>query len=248
MENFDSTYFSGQGPLYIAPRDANGKPAGLMFVGDIESAEITPNIEKSTTLENVSGARGVGSSFIKRSAYSISINMRSIKPEHLAQALHGVNTTKAAGTVTDELHTAYQDKMTALAHNKVSAVIVTGTGGTPTHVENTDYIVHADTGMIEILSTGGIADLAPIEIDYSYAAQHHISIDPNNDEVYIVFTGMNNADNDKQTRCELYKVKLDPSALSMITEETATMPISGELLLDSLRSAGDQFYSWKTED
>jgi len=248
MENYDSKYFSGQGPVYVAPRDVNGKPAGLKFIGDLDSAEITPNVEKSTTLENVTGSRGVGSSFIKRSGFNLNLVMRSIKPQHLARALHGSVTTKIAGSATDEAHTAYHDAMISLDHTKVSAVVVTGSGGTPTHVENTDYIVHADQGMIEILSTGGITDASAIEIDYSFAAQHHIKIDPNNDEVYIVFGGMNNADNDKQTRCELYKVKLDPSALSMITEDTANMPISGELLVDSLRPVGDQFYSWKTED
>ena len=248
MELFDSEYFAGQGPLYIGSRDAAGNPMGLVFVGDLESAELTPNIDKKTTIENVSGSHGVGASFISRAGYNLSLNMRSIKPEHLALALHSGNTAKTAGSVTEEVHIAYLDKMTPLEHTNISTVVVTGAGGTPTYVEDTDYIVHAATGMIEFISGGTITDATDVLIDYSYAAQHHMKVQPNNDEKYLVFAGMNNANNDKQTRCEMYKVKLDPGVLSMITDDTASMPITGELLLDSLRAAGDQFYGWKTED
>ena len=85
-------------------------------------------------------------------------------------------------------------------------------------------------------------------VDYSYAAQHHVAADPSNKEVYLVFAGLNRADNAKQTRCEIYKAKLDPGVLGLIQEEHAEIPITGRVLLDSLRPAGDQFFSWKLED
>lgn len=248
MELFDSKYFRGQGPCFIGGRDANGKPAGLIFVGDLTSAELSPNMERSQTIENVSGSGGVGSDFLKRAQYNFTLRLRSVKPAHLAQALHGTSTAKTGTTVTDEAHTAFLDKFTPLLHTKISAVTITGSGGTPTYVANTDYIVHADKGLIEFISGGTITDATAVLIDYTYADQHHVTVAPNNTEHYLVFAGINSADNDKQTRCEMYKVKFDPGALSMITDDTTDMQITGTLLLDSLRSAGDQFYSWKTED
>ncbi|MDH5393955.1 MAG: hypothetical protein OEY11_12270 [Gammaproteobacteria bacterium] len=248
METFESKYFSGQGAVYVAPRDVNGKPQGLMFIGDASAVDMTPNIDTKEKLENVSGARGVAASWISRSDFGLAITMDSIKAEHLAIALHGVVTVKAAGSVTDEAHTAYLDKFTPLENNNVSTVVVTGAGGTPTYVEATDYIVHAEAGLIEFISGGTITDATPVLIDYDFGAQKHIKIEPNNDELYMVFAGINTADNNKQTRCELYKVKLTPGALSMISDDSSPIPITGKVILDSLRPAGDQFYSWKTQD
>lgn len=248
MELFDSKYFRGQGPLFIAERDAaTGLPKGLVFIGDLGSVELTPNVERFEVLENVSGMNNVGASGIKSVRYNFTANMRSVKKEHLAIALGAVLTDKAGASVTDEAHVAYLDKFIPLKHTNVSSVVVTGEGGTPSYVADTDYKVHAEEGMLEILSGGTITDAADIEVDYDYAAQAHLPADPGNVDRYLVFSGINTADNDKQTRCEIYKVQLDPSALSLITDDPAEMPITGVVLRDTLRAAGDQLFSWKVE-
>jgi len=247
-EQFDSYYFAGQGPLFIAQRDANGLPAGLMFVGDLGEANLTPNVDTSEVRENVTGQRLIGSSIRNSLEYSLSINMRSVKPEHLAQALQGSNTAKAAGSVTDETHKGYSDKFTPLKYSKVSSVVVTDSTGVTTYVADTDYVLHADEGLIEVLSAGSITDGEDLLIDYDYADQHHIAADPGNLEYYLVFAGLNRANNDKQTRCEMYRVKLDPGVLGLIQEQQAEMTITGRLLTDMTRAAGDRLFSWKLED
>lgn len=249
MEQFDSKYFRGQGPLFIAGRNAiTGAPEGLIFVGDLASVEMTPQVDRWEVRENVSGKNAIGASGVRGLSYSLTIGMRSIKPDHLAIALGADNTAKTANSVTDELHTVYLGKMSLLEHNKVTNVLITGSGGTPTYVEDTDYVVHADEGLIEWLTGGSVTEALAVEIDYDYAAQHHLAVNPANADKYIVFAGINNADNDKQTRVELYKAQLDPSARSLITDEPTDAPLSGVVLLDTLRPEGDQLYSWKTED
>lgn len=248
METFETKYFSGQGPLFVGARAANGQPAGLGFVGDISSAELSPNIESAEIVENVTGSNGIGNSFTKRTEFNFTASLRSIKHDHLARAIQGSNTAKAGASVTDEAHTCYLDKFTRLQHVNVSAVVVTGAGGTPTYVADTDYKVHAEEGLIEFLSGGTVTDALPVLIDYAYTAQHHIKAAPANQDLYMVFAGMNRADNNKQTRCEIYKMKLDPGVLGLIQAEHAEIQVTGRVQLDSLRAAGDQFYSWKTED
>ena len=248
MEQFDSRYFRGQGPLFIGDRDANGDPTGLTFVGDVESVTLEPNVSRSETTENTTGKRLTAVSMLNGVEYALTINMRSIKPEHLQLALQGANTAKASGSVTDEAHTAYLDKFTPLEHTNVSSVTVVDGGGSPTYVEGTDYKVHADEGLIEWLSGGTISDATAVDISYDYAAQHHIKTDPKNKDKYIVFSGINGADNDKQTRVEIFKARLDPSVPNLISEETVNFPMSGRVLIDTLRSSGDQLFSWKTED
>lgn len=248
METFETKYFSGQGPLFIGRRDANGEPTGLMFVGDISEAELSPNIQSEEIIENVTGSGGVGSSFTKRTEYQFSGRLRSIRHDHLAIAIQGSDTAKAGASVTDEAHVAYLGKFTRLQHNKISAVTVTNAAGAVTYVVNDDYKLHADEGMIEWLSGGDIVDEQDVLVDYTYASQHHVKAAPANEDIYMLFAGMNRADNNKQTRCEIYKMKLDPGVLGLIQEQHAEIPITGRVQIDSLRPAGDQFYSWKIED
>ena len=252
-EQFDTKYFSGQGPVFIAERAASGQLMGLEFIGDMTTVTLTPSVDKETITENVSGLSAVGASFTKSVKYDLSMQMRSIKPGPLSIALQSSNTAKTAGTVTNEEHIAYKGKFIALKHTNVSNVQVS-MAGAQNSVDYyappaaNDYILHADIGMIEVLDAGTIANAEALAIDYSHAAQHHLAVAPENKEYYLVFSGMNRADNNKQTRCEMYKVQLSPSSLAMIESKSAEMPITGTVMWDALRPAGDQLFSWKLED
>lgn len=247
-ENYATRYFSGQGPLHIGLRDAAGKPMGLEFIGDVGSVTLTPKVDMETVTENVTGSSGIGAQYTKKTEYTFSMSMRSFKPEHLSIALQSSNTAKTSGTVTDESHNAYKGKFIFLKHLKVSSVVVTNSAGSTTYVAGTDYILSPDAGKIEIVTAGTIADAAAILVDYSYSAQHHMSAAPANKYYYLAFDGINRADNNKKVRCEIYNLQLSPSAAGMIDDKTAEMPITGTVILDALRPAGDQFFSWKTED
>lgn len=247
MEQFESKYFRGQGAVFIGGRDLVGQPTGLTFIGDASELSLTPNIERSEKIENVTGSSGVAVSTLKSIKYSLSLTMASIKPEHLAIALDGTLQTVAGAPVLDEPHICYMGKFTPLKKSKVSAVTVTGAGGTPTYALDTDYIVHADKGMVEFIPGGTITDATPVLIDYTFATQSIVTSSPGNNERYILFAGLNTNDNNKQSRSEMYKVKLDPAALNAITEDTTDMTISGTVEIDSIRPAGDQFFSWLFE-
>lgn len=247
MEQFESKYFRGQGPLFFGYRDVDGNPTGLNFGGDASVVDLTPSVERSEKIENVTGKSGVAVSSLKSTKYNLSITLASVKPEHLAIALDGSTSTVAGTSVLDEAHIAYLDKFTPVQKTKISAVVVTGAGGTPTYVENTDYILHADKGMVEFIPGGTITDAAPVLVDYDFASQSSIKTNPGNRERYIVFAGMNTADDNKQTRCEIYKAKIDPGALNLITEDITDITITGTVELDSIRPAGDQLFSWLIE-
>ncbi len=243
MEDFVTKYFRGQGKLYIGDsRDA------LVYVGDVGGVSLEASVDRGKTIENATGSSGIGASFVKSVEYGFSAELRSIHPDHLAIALQGVSTALAGGSVTDESHTANHDQMIVLDHTKASSVVVTHATGTPTYTEGTDYVLHADQGMIEILSTGSIVDGSTILIDYSYAAQHHVTTDPQNVTKYIAFAGVNTVENNKQVRVEIYRVKLDPTVFDLISEDTVEKSMSGVVELDASRPAGDQFFKWKIED
>lgn len=248
MENFESHYFAGAGKLLLGDLDANSNPHNLEFIGDITEANLTPEIDRGSVIENVTGSSAKAVEWVRSTNYNFSGRLRSVKHNHLALALQAGNTAKTASSVTDEAHTAKQDKFISLLHTNVSNVVITGSGGTPTYVADTDYKLYADEGMVEILSTGSIADDAAILVDYDYAAQHHLTANPAPLTKCLVFAGKNLANNQKQTRCTIYAIKLDPSVLGFISQEAQEMPIAGSVEIVSARPAGDQLYSWKLED
>ncbi len=250
MEQFKSKYFRGQGAMFLADRDASGNAINALFIGNCSSAGLTANVERGEKVESVTGGGATDASFIKRVSYTLALEMDSIRKDHLKMQLQGTLTDKVGASVTDEPHVGYHDGFVLLDHTKVSTVVVTDSAGTTTYTEGAanDYVLKGDQGMIEILAGGSIADVQALLIDYVYAAQAHVSASASNLEKYLVFAGMNSADNDKQTRVEVYKVKLDPSVMDLITDDTASATINGTVQLDSLRAVGDQLFSWKVEE
>lgn len=249
VEQFDSIYWRGQGPLMLSRRDSSGNPTGFVFVGDVESIEGQPNISRRDVKENVTGQRLTATSFITEQNTAITINLKSCKPEHLAEVAQMALTAKTASTVTDEAVTAALGKFIRLAHIKVSSVVVTDDTGTTTYVAGTDYVLHADEGFIEILSTGSITEGESLLVDYAYAAQKHLKANPGNLELYASFPGINTANGDKRGRCNIYKLLLDPAFLGLIQQDQeASMSVNATMLIDTLRAQGDRVYGWEFED
>lgn len=249
-ELFDSEYWSGQGPIFLAERNSDGTHNGLTFIGDGPSLGIETNVNRVDVKENVTGQRNTGASFIGETSRPVSITIQSAKAAHLAQMLQADLTVKTAGSVTDEVVTAHHDKFSTLAHVKVSTVVIQDETDTTTYVAGTDYVLHADEGMIEVLSTGSIGDGDTLHIDYAYAAQKHLKINPQDKEFTLVCPAINRARDSKRGRLVIHKLNLDPGSLPTIQDgdEVARVTVSGLLLLDTLRSAGDQLYSFELED
>ena len=74
--------------------------------------------------------------------------------------------------VSDEAVTASDDTWVAMANKYLTpgTAVVTLSGGTPTYVEGSDYVIDYAGGRIMTLSSGDIADAASLEVDYTYTA------------------------------------------------------------------------------
>jgi phage tail sheath protein FI len=70
-------------------------------------------------------------------------------------------------TITSEAHTFSISDTIQLVPGIVSLTL-TGTGGTPTYVEDTDYVVDTNTGLVTRLQTGSITFQGDVEATYTY--------------------------------------------------------------------------------
>jgi hypothetical protein len=76
-------------------------------------------------------------------------------------------------TVTDEVVTSDESAWKALGYKRITpgSVVLTGSGGTPTYTEGTDYVIDYANGQLWTLpSPGTIGDGTSLKIDYTYTA------------------------------------------------------------------------------
>jgi hypothetical protein len=94
------------------------------------------------------------------------------------------STVQSGSAITDEAAVApvLLDRSIFTAESDISSLTIDGTGGTPTHVLNTDYeLVDAKTGEIKILSGAGISASDVLELNYTSAARTRDRIIPGDD-------------------------------------------------------------------
>lgn len=78
----------------------------------------------------------------------------------------------AAPSITDEAATSDEGAWVDLDNARIQpgTVTVTGSGGTPTYTEGTDYVIDYADGQLWTLAAGSIGDGTTLEVDYTYDA------------------------------------------------------------------------------
>ncbi len=233
-------YFSGQGRVYLAQRDASGNPLSLRWVGNVPDLKISLNVETIEHKESHSGQRLTDLQLIKSKDGEFSCTLEEISIENLELSLYGTTSSVTGGTVTDEaLPTGVQaGDIRLLANQFVSAVTITDSAASPaTLVEGTHYKVHAAQGAIEFLTVTGFTQ--PFKVEYSYgAARRTAMFKAPQPEVWLRFDGVNTADGNRPVIVDLYRVAINPTKdLSLISDELQRFELSGRVLADVTKDA-----------
>lgn len=233
-------YFSGQGKVLVASRDASGNADVMRYLGDVSGLDISLNTTVKEHVEHSSGQHLVDDRLITQKKAACKITLDDWQQKNVALALFGADTTIAAGTVTAEALPAAVtlDDYVRLQYPKVSSVVVNDSAGTPaTLVEGVDYeIESADHGTLHFI--GDLAAYtAPFTVDYAYAGGVNINMFTQpQPELWIRFEGLNVANGSAPVLVELYKVQVDPaSALKLISEDYDTFELNGDVLYDALK-------------
>ena len=165
MSTFDGNnyYYSGQGVVLIGKRDSQGKPAGLLPVGNVSDLKISIETTVLEHKESQTGQRGIDLRLTTEVKATLSATLENYVAENLALALRGNQTTKAAGAVTAEAPKLYWGKVVPLKYVSVSAVVVQRGAQTLTPYVNDstpyDYKLNEDAGSI-MLNDGSVTALS----------------------------------------------------------------------------------------
>ena len=120
----ENQYFSGQGALLLATRDASGNPEGLRPVGNVSALTIGIETEEFEHKESCTGVRGKDLVLVTDISAAMNFTMESLVRENLALALFGESSAVTGAAVVDEAVTAYDNLWSQLEYISISAVTV----------------------------------------------------------------------------------------------------------------------------
>ena len=118
-------YYSGQGVVMIAQRNADGSAGALVPIGNVSSLKIM--IANSVTDHKGAqdGQRAIDKRLVTETKGSISIDLENLISSNLAIALRGKATVVPGGTVTSAADIGYTGAVTNLPNLGISGLTVT---------------------------------------------------------------------------------------------------------------------------
>lgn len=245
MSTWDAVdhYYSGQGVVMGAERDAQGNPKGYEAFGNVSDLKVSVATSVTEHKESHTGQRGTDKRLTTETKCTFSMTLENFVSSNLASALRGSKAVVASGSVVDAPIKVYLGKVTALPHIKISAVAIDD-GVTPL-VLGTDYWVNEAAGSVKFADTiTGLTDGEEVLISYTYA--EHVKVDALTEaakELSLRFEGLNTAEGDVPVIVEIFKINTDPlKELSLISDTIQQIVLEGSVLLDSTKTEGSKYF------
>lgn len=237
--------FEGQGPVFLAARNASGVPGPRWYLGETPNLTIEQSEEVETVKESDSGYKGTIARIGKGLTLLLKMTIRDIKQKNRLLANRGTALSISSGSVTAEaMPTMAVGDYYVTKNPGVSSLVITDSAGSPaTLTLNTHYeIIDADQGVIKILALTGTQ---PYLCAYTKAATtgHTAHTDTSGAEFYLVFAGKNIAKKPfKDTRLEVYRLSFSPgSLLALKSDEVQSPELEAEILKDDTRESDSAF-------
>lgn len=249
-----NNYYSGQGTLYVADRQADGLPEGLVSVGNVPTLEISIETTKFEHKESESGNRLLDLTLIQETKGNFNMVLESISPENMAMAFFGTLTTETGATVASEIVTMTTKGVRYILANvnlDVGTPVTLADGVAAPLTENTDFVVDYSTGAIEILEA--YAGTMPDDFDAGYDFLDHYKVAAFTQTSvikYMRFEGIDTVDGN-EVIVDIFNGEIDPAQnFGLINDELGQLTITGTMLADPLALAreGSSFFIERRTD
>lgn len=224
---------TGQGHLWIAPRDANGVTGPAVEVGDADNFSASYTQQFTDVYESQTGARNIVAHALTQTDGAVTLDVLEISSANLAKALYGTATTAVGASVTGESHGAYAGGSIWLDGKNPTAVVVKK--GATTLTLGSDYNFDATNGRIDFLASGthvtatsGTADT--VTVDYTHTGTDVVQSQQTGLKDYKFIFEQKNFDGTVR-RYELHRVALDlTKTFNMIMTGVNKLQLAGKML------------------
>ena len=166
--------FSGEALIHrLNADDSDAWMFGPIYM-DVWGAQANSERKDATVKARANRGKVIASTVVG-AASSVQVTLRNCPTHILADALGAsiADFAFSAASVSSEAVTAPEPgqwKKLAQKHITAATVVVTGTGGTPTYTEGTDYEINYRIGAIRPIIGGAISAAAALEVDYDHTA------------------------------------------------------------------------------
>ncbi|BEL82531.1 hypothetical protein SM12BL3_38380 [Serratia marcescens] len=225
----NETYYYGQGKVYLARRDENGRPGAWRWVGDVSALAVTLAFEQKTVKASRGGKLVNTRRYLTSQAGSVTSKWHNFSSENLSLLLNSEVVRNYPRIIENEMlppNISEGDRI-ALSYQNVWSVEVSGM------VEGRDYIVDAPWGIIEFITT---PINQPVSVDYAHANSSGIPIFTGKPEEFAFrYESINLAESGDRLLVELYRLSFDPlTTLQLINNDSVVAGIdtAAEVMYD----------------
>lgn len=175
-----ANYVFGSGKVYVDVFDANGAATGERYVGSVAGFELSPGVATIDHMNTESGQHVVDKQVITAHNPSVALRLDNVDDDNYLLFVQGTKTALSqsnAAVTNEQILIATKDRYYQLGktaalpfgNQNVSAVVITGSGGSPTYTVGTDYTVDLTLGRLYIPAGSTIAGGTTIKAAYSKA-------------------------------------------------------------------------------
>lgn len=236
-------YFSGQGEIMLAKIDnTTGAVGAYRKIGNVPEFSIEMDSDQVDHNESTSGQRTKDFVLLRAKSMTLSGNIEDWTEDNVAWATNGRIKQITGGAKTGELSPAglTVGGIWALKGQKVTALTITDSTGSPVTVDPADYTLDADFGTVTMKSVTGYT--LPLIAAYTSGAATAVTFMTDDTQLYALrFNGINTV-NGKKVLVELYRTQKNPSgSIPFINEEFGQISIGGEALADLTKTVDGDF-------
>lgn len=237
----------GSGEVWFDRFDASGVSTGLRHMGMVSKCDITPQGTTQELENSMSGARGTYASALTAMKMELGITFHEFVQENMALALLGTAAvfSQSSGSKSAAALGTIKALGNGLDTGYLNITVTTVSNGTLSGVLGTDYVVDTVGGIITPLATGGFAvnDVltwsGSVPAISSYETQ---GLSSGNIRGRLRFRSAADANGIRKV-VDMWNVMITPSgAMSLIDTAFGAAQLSGQLLPDSTKPAGQQYY------
>lgn len=230
--------FSFQGKVYLADRDANGKPVNMQWVGNAPSLQLDLSTETSPKFDSFSGNRLLIGQLSRGKTANVNITLDEWTKENLAVAFYAKEFVSQASNIEDEPlpESLAIGDVVQLDKPFISGLVI-NQGATELEL-GVDYAIESvNAGLIRILKAPGGPCTATYGAEVASSMTMFTAPTP---EKWVFLDGMNTANNNEPVLMDLFKVQFQPaSGTGLITDEYGQLTLTGGALFDTLNVSDD---------
>lgn len=237
-------YFSGQGKVFVALRDAvTGQPGVFKYLGNVPELTVSLSTDVAEHKESVTGNRITDYRLTRQTKCEVSFALEEFTADSFAMAFYGSKATIAGASVTNEAfpNPVAVGDFVRVKKGLLSAVTVKDSAGSPSTLTlNTHYKINLNHGMVEIVNLASFVQ--PLKIDYTYASQVNVTaFSQASQERWIRFEGLNTANSSAPMLVEVFRTVLDPMKdFAVLNDDLAKWTLNGSALYDSINVSNSE--------